>query len=372
MSPRLGLVVNPVAGLGGPAGLKGSDGSATQALARARGAEPHAVARAARSLRVLADALPGADVLTADGPMGADAFTGTGLRPDVVWTPPSVETVGAHTTAAASALVCAGADLVLFVGGDGTARDVVNGLGQTTATLGVPAGVKMYSSCFAVSPEAGGALAVRWLSKGLPTREAEVLDVDEVALRAGRAEPRLYALARVPQWADRTQARKAPTPQSEGAAVAVAAAGVRRRLEPGVRYLLGPGGTLVELGRQLGLELSPLGVDVVLNGQLLARDASESELLAHVTAGPARAVVTIIGGQGFLLGRGNQQLSPRVLRALAPPPLLVVATSQKLLDLAGRPLLVDTGDPQLDAALVGHAQVVSGPGNVAVYRIGSQ
>lgn len=368
---RLGLVVNPVAGLGGPAGLKGSDGTATQELARARGAEPHAGGRAVRALRVLAATLPDVVVLTASGPMGADAVAAVGLRTDVVWTPAASATRGADTTAATAAVVAAGAGLVLFVGGDGTARDVVAGNAADALVLGVPAGVKMYSSCFAVSPEAAGATAVRWLTEGVPTREAEVLDIDEEALRTGRTEPRLHALVRVPAWASRTQARKAPTPESEAAAVQAAAAGLRAGLEPGVRYLLGPGGTLAELGRQLGLDVSPLGVDVVLDGELLARDASEAELLTHVTAGPARAVVTVIGGQGFVLGRGNQQLSPRVLRALASDPLLVVATQQKLLDLAGRPLLVDTGDPELDAGFAGHVRVVTGPGSVAVYPIAS-
>jgi predicted polyphosphate/ATP-dependent NAD kinase len=368
---RLGLVVNPVAGLGGPAGLKGSDGAATQELARARGAEPHASERAVRTLRALAATVPETEVLTAAGPMGADAVAGAGLRADVVWTPESPETSGVDTTAATAALVRAGARLVLFVGGDGTARDVVAGLPEEVPILGVPAGVKMYSSCFAVGPEAAGSLAARWLGGGLPTRVAEVLDVDEDALRAGRTEPRLHALVRVPESPGRTQARKAATPASEAAAVAASALGMLRCLEPGVRYLLGPGGTIAELGRQLGLDLSPLGVDVVLDGELLARDAAEPELLEHVAAGPSRVVVTVIGGQGFLLGRGNQQLSPRVLRALAPEPLLVVATEQKLLDLAGRPLLVDTGDRDLDAALAGHVRVVTGPGSVAMYPVAS-
>lgn len=368
---RLGLVVNPVAGLGGPAGLKGSDGVSTQELARARGASPAAADRAARMLGVLAAAAPDLVVPTAAGPMGADVVRAAGLEPDIVWTPATTATSGADTTAAVAALATAGADLVLFVGGDGTARDVAAGLPPEGLVLGVPAGVKMYSSCFAVSPEAAGALAGRWLRDHLPSRVAEVLDIDEDALRAGRAVPQLHALLKVPEWAGRTQARKAATPASDAAAVTAAAAGAKRRLQPGVRYLMGPGGTVAELGRQLGLDLSPLGVDVVADGRLLARDASEPELLAHVAGQQARAVVTVIGGQGFLIGRGNQQLSPRVLRGLAADPLLVVATEQKLIDLGGRPLLVDSGDPALDAELAGHVRVITGPGSSAMYPIAS-
>lgn len=366
---RLGLVVNPVAGLGGPAGLKGSDGRHTQELARARGASPSAGDRAGRMLQVLAAGAPGLDLVTAGGPMGADAVAAAGLHADVVWAPAPVGTNGADTTAAVTALVAAGTDLVIFVGGDGTARDVAAGLPPDGLALGVPAGVKMYSSCFAVSPEAAGALVLQWLRDHLPSRDAEVLDIDEDALRAGRAVPQLHALLRVPEWAGRTQARKAATPASDAAAVAAAAAGARRRLEPGVCYLMGPGGTIAELGRQLGLDLSPLGVDVVLDGRLLVRDACEAELLDQIDGRTARAVVTVIGGQGFLIGRGNQQLSPRVLSALAAEPLQVVATEQKLIDLGGRPLLVDSGDPGLDRRLAGHVRVITGPGSAAMYPV---
>ena len=368
MTRALGLIVNPVAGLGGPAGLKGSDDASVQQLALDRGARPQAEARAVRMLTVLAAEVPDARVFTAGGAMGATALAETGLTAEVVYRSDAALTTGTDTTAAATALVAAGAGLVLFVGGDGTARDVATGA-PDGLVLGVPAGVKMYSSCFAVGPEAAGAIAARWLSEGLPARTAEVLDTDERALRAGMTRPSLYAFVRVPEVSGRTQARKAATPTSEAAMVEAAARGLLGSLEPGVRYLLGPGGTLAELGRQLGVALSPLGVDVLCDGQLLVTDASEAELFDQVRRGPARAVVTVIGGQGFVLGRGNQQLSPRVLRALADPPLVVVATEQKLLNLAGRPLLVDSGDPRLDAELAGHVRVITGPGRIAMYPI---
>jgi predicted polyphosphate/ATP-dependent NAD kinase len=369
MHGSFGLIVNPIAGLGGPAGLKGSDGRSVQEAARLRGATPTAGARATRMLDVLARSMPGTTVLTAGGPMGEAIVAAAGLRPEVVWSPKHPDTTSEDTAAAASVLVAAGAGLVVFVGGDGTARDVAAGVPAGTLILGVPAGVKMYSSCFAVSSQAAGALVTAWLRGNLPRREAEVLDIDERALRNGHAVARLYAVVSVPEWAGRTQARKAATPASEAAAVASAAAGVRERLEPGVRYLMGPGGTVAEVGRQLGLDLSLLGVDVVQDGHLLVRDASEVELLAQIEGRPARAVVTVIGGQGFLIGRGNQQLSPAVIKSLGPDPLLVVATERKLIELGGRPLLVDSGDTQVDTCLSGHLRVVTGPGRSSMYPV---
>ena len=366
--PRLGLVVNPVAGIGGPAGLKGSDGAEVQREALARGSVARAGARVAGALAALAGATA-SPVLTAGGPMGADSLRAAGLRHEVVWEPPG-STTGADTTAAVAALVAAGAGLVLFVGGDGTARDVAAAAGGVPV-LGVPAGVKMYSDCFAVSPAAAGRLAARWLSdEPLALRSAEVLDVDEEQLRAGRAVPRLHAVVTVPEWRGSTQARKTATPATEQAQVAIAAAGAVRALEPGVTHLLGPGGTMLEVARQLGVPGTPLGVDVIRDGELVLADASEADLLGLLDGRPARALVTVIGGQGFVLGRGNQQLSAAVLRRLASPdPLLVVASENKLVGLAGRPLLLDTGDADLDRELSGYLRVITGPNTQAIYPV---
>ncbi|MFE7196737.1 ATP-NAD kinase family protein [Microbacterium oxydans] len=410
LTAMLGLVVNPVAGVGGPAGLAGSDGADVQRLALARGARSRVQERAVLALTTLAERHPGLAVATVPGAMGADAVRAAGLVPCVVGAG-SVDagsreegvnevTEAADTSRAVAALAAAGADLILVVGGDGTLRDAVSGLGAVAhpsgekldggrcddgsalgaescrqahglpAVLGVPAGVKMYSPVFAVSPRAAGSIAADWVDHdGLPTEEREVLDIDETAMRRARVDPTLYGMLRVPHRAGRTQARKAPTPVTEAAAVEAAARGAVSRMRQGVRYLLGPGGTTAEIARQLGVEGSPLGVDVVLDGAVVVRGASAQELLAQISEGPAQAVITVIGGQGFLLGRGNQQLSASVLRALGDDPLLVVAPEQKLIDLHGRPLLVDTGDTELDARLAGHVRIITGVGTTSLYAV---
>ncbi|GAA1440959.1 ATP-NAD kinase family protein [Leifsonia poae] len=371
LHPAIGVVVNPVAGVGGPVGLVGSDGEAVQREAYARGAHARATDRAAVALAALAAVHPKLEVLTAAGAMGEDVVRASGLRARVVYAPAAPgATTGDDTMRAVAAFAAEGARLVLFAGGDGTARDAASGLSHDVALLGIPAGVKMYSGCFAVAPVAAGALAAEWQTTGgLPTREGEILDLDETLLRAGRPDPRLFALVQVPASSGRTQARKAPTPTSEAAAVRSAAAGAVASMQPGVRYLLGPGGTLAAVSRELGIPGTPLGVDVVQDGRLVARDLSEAQALDAVAGYPAKAVVTVIGGQGFLLGRGNQQLSSDVVAALGPDPLLVVATEQKLIDLAGRPLLVDTGDPAIDARLAGHLRVITGSASSSIYPV---
>ncbi|MGO4103559.1 ATP-NAD kinase family protein [Leifsonia sp. YAF41] len=424
MIRTIGLLINPVAGVGGPAGLKGSDGPEVQATALARGAHARSGERAVAALTVIAAAHPQAEIITADGAMGADAVRQAGLSARVVYQA-DVPSTGADTTAAALAIEEAGADLILFVGGDGTARDVASALRPWQPMLGVPAGVKMYSGCFAVSPTAAGALATHWLGdEKVPLTEREVLDVDEEQIRHGRVDPKLFALVQVPFIVGRTQSRKSATPVTEAAAVQAAARGVIAAMNDTTLYLLGPGGTTREVARQLGTPKTPLGVDVVRvdaakKGELVLADASEQQLLdliASLAAGPssdpahsaadssddssrvrsnrrvptaggddlgaraatagvtdgvahAQAVVTVIGGQGFLLGRGNQQISAAVVAALGNDPLLVVATEQKLALLLGQPLLVDTGDPVVDRTVAGYIRVITGVGSTGVYPV---
>jgi predicted polyphosphate/ATP-dependent NAD kinase len=370
MIRALGILVNPVAGVGGPAGLKGSDGPAIQSAALARGSSPRAGLRADAALTVIARHYPGLEVLTAGGLMGGDVVTAAGLRTCCVYPHSGGRTEAADTVRAARALHERGADLIAFVGGDGTARDIARAVGLSVPVLGIPAGVKMYSSCFAVSPMAAGYLLSDLLAgRAVSLLEREVLDVDEEDMRAGMVRPRLCASLVVPVATGRIQGRKTATPATEAAAVRRAAAGVVQAMQPDTRYLLGPGGTTSEIARLLGVAKTPVGVDVVQDGRLILADADERRLLAAVAGRRVRAVVSVIGGQGFVLGRGNQQISARVLRTISADPLLVVATEEKLAALSGRPLLIDTGDRELDADLSGYQRVLTGPDSYALYRI---
>lgn len=364
----IGVLVNPVAGIGGPAGLSGSDGEEIQRLAESLGSVSRAQERMTMALSVLAERHPGIEVLTAAGHMGEDAARAAGLRTRVVFTP-GAQTTAADTRAAVASLAEAGAQLVLFAGGDGTARDVAAALPEGVAGLGVPSGVKMYSGVFAVAPRAAGATAATWADGTVPTVLRDVLDIDEEALRRERVAARLFGSMRVPVIAGRTQARKSSSLAGEHDAILAAARGAVARLDPELQYAIGPGGTMQELARLLGYEKGPLGVDIVRGGQPLARNASEHELAAAAAGGDLRVVVSIIGGQGFVIGRGNQQISSGVLGAISPAHLMVVAPDQKLIDLRGQPLLIDSGDPAIDARYSGIVRVVTGTGTQSLYRL---
>ncbi|WP_211311259.1 ATP-NAD kinase family protein [Halarchaeum salinum] len=370
----IGVVVNPIAGMGGRVGLKGTDERVAEA--RDRGAEARAPERATAALRALADvtnaagvadatnAADGADItlLTYGGEMGESEAREAGFTPTVVGHPEDAETTAADTRDAVRGFVERGVDLVLFVGGDGTATDVATTLdeagvdeaGSNTPMLGVPAGVKVYSSVFARTPRDAGRIAATFER----TERREVNDIDEDAYREGEVRAALKAVATVPV-AEALQSGKQRTTGS----VETLAAGFAADAEAGVTYLFGPGGTVGAIERELGIAGSPLGVDVWRDGDLLVRDGSEAELLDALGERNI-VVVSPIGGQGFVLGRGNQQLSPAVVRQCD---LSVVASPAKL--AATGVLHVDTGDTELDADLRGWIGVRTGRHTSQLVRI---
>lgn len=368
-SVSVGLIVNPIAGLGGPAGQKGSDAADIRAIANKSGYAMTSSDRARRAVAQLALLLDRKgrklQLLTAPGPLGEEAAEG--LCHTTVLGSRVSATSAADTQALAARLVRAGVDLILFAGGDGTARDILDTVGGAVPVLGIPAGVKIYSAVFALTPMAAGSLAAAWLSgPGRATARRDVVDIDEDLMRAGLASPSLYGTLNVPVDPRRLQARKAATPASDANAVAALARAFIRGMEPDRSYVLGPGGTTGAIGRGLGLATTRLGVDVVRNGALVAADVDAHALEAVLDGTDATIVLTPLGGQGFVVGRGNQQVTAKLLARL---PLQIVATDGKLASLAGRPLWVDSGDDDVDARLSGYAKVFTGAGTHTVYPV---
>jgi predicted polyphosphate/ATP-dependent NAD kinase len=370
---RLGLIVNPIAGIGGRVGLKGSDGPEIQRQARALGAEPRAGERAAAALGPLRPMEGALDLLAAAGEMGEVIARQAGFRPRVIPVPAAGgATTADDTRAAVGAMADAGADLVLFAGGDGTARDVCQAVGTGQPVLGIPAGVKIHSAVYAVTPVLAGSLAAEYLGGGrVRLREAEVVGLDEESYRRGQIVTALHGYLRVPYRRGAVQNQKAPTPASEAAQAQAIAAEVAERMEPGRAYLLGPGTTTRAVAEHLGLPKTLVGVDLITREEVLAADVGERQILEWQERRPLGLIVTPIGGQGFLLGRGNQQVSPQVIRRVAREDLLVICPAAKLAALHGAPLLVDTGDPELDALLAGYVDVITGYRERAVYRVSS-
>jgi predicted polyphosphate/ATP-dependent NAD kinase len=360
----IGLVVNPVAGMGGRVGLKGTDGLADRA--RTLGAEPLAPARAAEALAPLAG--HGLRFVTAPGEMGAAPLARAGIADVECVHEPAVPSTSADTQAACRAFLERGVDLVLFCGGDGTARDVADAVGTTVPVLGIPAGVKMLSSVFALDPESVGRLL---LADG-PARlaDAEVIDVDEEAYRANDFRTVLHAIVKTPSAPGLVQAAKQVFEEvDEDRARDAIGRFIADAMRPGVVYILGPGTTTGAVAAHLGIAGTLLGFDAVLDGRLIAADLAESDLVALLDAGrEARLVLSVIGAQGFVLGRGTQVCTPAVIRRIGLERLIVIGTPGKL---ARTPCLhLDTGDLDLDRAFGPYLRVVTGYGTAQRKRVG--
>jgi len=368
---KIGLIVNPIAGMGGSIALKGTDGAATLARARELGAEPLAPARARRALARLAGDAGPVPILTAQGVLGADAAKAAGFDVEVIEGEATAETSAEDTRRAAVALREGGVSLILFAGGDGTARDIVDAVGSDFPILGIPAGVKMQSAVFAVSPEAAGQLAALFAADHagrIAFRQAEVMDIDEEGLRAGRLSARLYGYARVPFERRLMQNPKAGG-SAEDAPLDALCREIAEEMVPGVVHVIGPGTTTQLVLHHLRLEGSLLGVDAVLDGKLIGRDLTGAELASLVQGRPARIILGIIGGQGYSFGRGNQQIGPAVIRAVGRENIILLASQQKILTLGENRLLADTGDPAVDEMLRGYIRVSLAPGRSTMMRI---
>ena len=371
--PRIGLIVNPVAGLGGRFALKGTDGAALERSLE-RGALPVSPERARRAIRRLAASGGGFDLVAGAGSMGEEAAGAAGLVPALVLGAPKARTSAEDTRAMVAEMAGLGLDLVLFAGGDGTARDVLDALGSRLPILGIPSGVKMHSAVFATSPEAAGEVAASFVHGRIRLADAEIMDIDEAALRAGRLSARLYGHARVPLLRRLVQGPKmGATPDGDGELAALCDL-LAAEAEPGRLLILGPGTTLARVKARLGIEGTLAGIDVVRGRALAAKDADEARILAlldaeQANALPPRVIVGVVGGQGFLFGRGNQPLGPQVLRRLGRSQIVIAAAAEKILSLDPPYLRVDTGDPNTDRWLCGHLAVRTGPKRTLIVKV---
>ncbi|MFB6198211.1 MAG: ATP-NAD kinase family protein, partial [Halobacteriaceae archaeon] len=208
--------------------------------------------------------------------------------------------------------------------------------------IGVPAGVKVYSAVFGVTPRAAGRIAADFDR----TESREVNDIDEEAYREGEVQASLQAVVDVPV-ADDLQSSK----QVHAGTVDALANGFADEIRDEATYVFGPGGTVGAIEDALDIDQSPLGVDVYRDGDVVVKDASEREIL-DVLGNDNVIVVSPIGGQGFIFGRGNDQISPAIIDRCD---ISVVASHSKLDDVGV--LRVDTGDEDVDDSLRGWIRV---------------
>ncbi|MEN0035835.1 MAG: ATP-NAD kinase family protein [Cellvibrio sp.] len=370
---KLGLIVNPYAGLGGSVGLKGSDGDVIRSEAIARGAEPRALQRIERTLQIISNFKDQVETFCFAGDMGEASSRAAGFITHVIGEAEQQPSNAQDTCAAARLIMQQNVDLILFAGGDGTARLIADVVGKTQPVLGVPCGVKMHSGVYANAPEAAGEILKQLLTGSLVNVvERDVKDIDEDAFRNGQVRARFYGTLLVPEDSQfLQQVKNAGTERDELAQLDVAQEMIDQ-LQPDTLYLVGPGSTTHLFLQELGLEGSLLGVDLLLNNELIAADVSAAQILAQLDnfSGPVKMIITAIGGQGHILGRGNQQFTPSILRRVGKDNIHIIAARGKILALNGRPLLVDTNDPELDIAFGGYRPVITGYRETIMYPVG--
>lgn len=366
-----GLIINPFAGIGGAVGLKGSDGADIVAEAFARGAEQKSVLRAKHALEGLKPYIDQCHFYTCPDDMGASLLAELGFNYTLLDFKPAFPTTAADTKKAAELMKLHAPDVLVFAGGDGTARDICDIVGEDIPVLGIPAGVKIHSGVYGVTPAASGEVLLQLLTGGLvDIRDAEVRDLDEDAFRNNTVRAKHYGDMRVPQVGHFVQAVKQGGVESEELVLADIAAYITREMEDDVLYFIGSGKTTQAVMDDLGLDNTLLGVDAVLNREVIGSDMTESDIWRliqeHDRVVP---IVSIMGGQGHVFGRGNQQFSPRILRELGKPAFVLISMKSKIIGLEGRPLIIDSGDPLLDKEWAGTIEVVTGYDDRIVYTM---
>lgn len=367
----IGLIINPYAGIGGAVAMKGSDGKATRDAALAKGAELKAATRAKQALDIIAPFKHKISIITVSGAMGEELCQQMGFDYRTVYQPANVQTEAFDTEQAAEAILENNIDLMVFAGGDGTARNICHVVSDTVPVIGIPAGCKIHSGVYGVTPAATGKVIEKLLKGELVSiGDADVMDIDESLFREGVVKAKAYGEMRVPVELTYVQAVKSGGKESDELVLQDIADFVIEQMEDEL-FIMGSGSTVNGIMKEMGLDNTLLGVDVIANGELKAADVTAEQLEVLTQQYPCKLVITLIGGQGHIFGRGNQQLSPKVIRQIGKENILVVATKSKLSALEGRPLIADTGDPVLDAELAGPIPIITGYNDHVLYRVAS-
>ena len=357
---KIGFLINPIAGMGGKVALKGTDGVVEEAIKR--GAKEVAPKRAREFLKNLK-----ADIffLTVSGRMGEALLKELGFSYELVYKAPDT-TTAEDTKNACREFLRRAVDLIVFVGGDGTARDVVDVVDGKVPILGVPSGVKMYSSVFAVNPEKAAEIVDKFVRGGVAIGDGEVLDIDEDAYRRNELKIRLFGYAKIPVVEDLIQSSKSEyggvEEEEDKRSIAEF---IAENMEKDTLYLLGAGTTVAKIAGVLGVEKTLLGVDALYNGEIVGKDLSEREILELIAKYPrTKIIITPIGAQGFIFGRGNQQFSARVLEKVGKENIIIIATPRKLRELEKLRIDIENGE-----RLKGYYKVLTGYGRYKMMKV---
>lgn len=357
---KLGLIINPIAGIGGKTGLKGSDGGKILEKAFALGAKKEAESRGEEAILPLTFVKNKFKIFTCSGEMGQNICNKLGIVAHEILEVNSKLTTRYDTINAVGKMEQEKVSLIVFCGGDGTASDVFSALNYNTPILGIPAGVKMHSSVFGTSPNAVGKILVRIISnhaKSFKTTSAEIIDLDEEMRRKNQIETKLVGYANIPTDNYLIQNPKTYRFFKDDESILGIAKFLENQLTDEATYIIGPGRTTYKFLEKIGIPGTLLGVDVLKGRKLIGKDVNSCELELLSRTDPIYIISGIIGGQGFLFGRGNQQITSDIVRRVGKKNIIVVASTKKIYSLPYQRILIDTGEKELDQMLTGYIKV---------------
>lgn len=348
---NIGLIVNPIAGMGGKVGLKGTDGENILKRAIEAGAVKESPYKTKKMLNILREYKNKINIMTVSGDMGETECLEAGIDPEVVFITEE-NTSSKDTEEAAKEMIKRKVSVIVFAGGDGTARNIYNAVGDKIPVIGIPTGVKIHSAVFATKPENAGRAVINYLENNSSiVKEREVMDIDEEALRNERVSAKLYGYMRVPFDRQYIQALKSGGNNTDKAIISRISRFIVGNMEEDTYYIIGAGTTTKAILERLNLQYTLLGSDIVYNGKIILKDANEKDLLKITTNKKAKIIVSPIGGQGFIFGRGNQQISAEVITNVGVDNIIIIANSSKLLSLSEKCLRVDTGRDDINDLL---------------------
>lgn len=362
---NIGFIINPISGMGGSVGLKGTDGDEILQQAIELGAEPNAINRAREFLEELLSIRPKLNFITCPGNMGSSILEELNYFYETISHPLFNDIKNDFKTTAEHTIVAAGKmkdiselKLLVFFGGDGTARDMIKAVGKDLPCLGIPTGVKIYSSVFSLNPRIAASIVMQFLWDEIPLKESEVLDINEEEYRKGNLVSILYGYLLTPYNPDFSQRSKMGTPDSDLNNQERIAKRIVEDLERDTCYLLGPGTTTKAIADLLNQKKTVLGIDLLLNNRIIAQDLNERRILEYIDGKKVKIITSLIGRQGFLWGRGNLQFTPQVLKIVGVQNIIIIATKFKLMNIPNQTLRNDTRDPELDEELKGLYRVI--------------
>lgn len=367
----IGLIINPIAGMGGKVGLKGTDGFEILERAKKLGAVRESEEKASITVEYISKNLDGIDIeiLTFSEDMGENLCKKYNLKYELINKDIKRNNDYKDTELAAEIMLRNNVDLILFAGGDGTARNIYNVIKDNIPVIGIPTGVKIHSAVFAINPKNAGRVAVEFLkNENMELIESEVMDIDENLLKEDKLVAKLYGYMRIPFEKNSMQSLKVGGTSSESLIQEEISRFVVDNMEEDINYIIGPGTSTREIMKILKLPYTLLGVDIVKNKKIILKDATEKEILKIIEKEKVKIIISLVGGQGYIFGRGNHQISWRVLDKVGKENIMIISTANKIISLNGKAMLVDTGNENVDKNLQGYYRVIVGYEEEYVYK----